>query len=241
MNRLLRPHSAPCSSLTVDDFATHFRQKIDNIRQSTVSAASPVIANRSAADLTFTKVSEKEVHDLVSRLPAKHCILDPVPTWLLKKTVHIVTPLLYRMCNSSLESGQFPAVCKKAVVYPRLKKPSLDACDANSYRPISNLTFVSKLVERVVSARFISHAESNDLLPANQSAYRRCHSTETAVAAVHNDLVRAADTGHVSALVMLDLSAAFDTVDHAVLLNVLQNRFSVPGLTPTRLVPLLSV
>jgi len=69
-----------------------------------------------------------------------------------------------------------------------------------------------------------------DLLPANQSAYRRCHSTETAVAAVHNDLVRAADAGHVSALVMLDLSAAFDTVDHAVLLNVLQNRFSVHGL-----------
>ena len=70
--------------------------------------------------------------------------------------------------------------------------------------------------KRVVVLRFLSHIECNNLLPSNQSAYRRYHSTETAVLAVHNDLVRAADTGHVTALGMLDLSTAFDTVDHKV-------------------------
>ena len=100
------------------------------------------------------------------------------------------------MCNVSLESGQFVAVCTKAVVLPRLEKPTLDVCDVTSYRPISNLSFLSKLVERVVVSRFLSHIECNNLLSSNQSAFRRYHSTETAVLVVHNDLVRAADTGH---------------------------------------------
>ena len=103
----------------------------------------------------------------------------------------------------------------------------MDADDPCSFRPISNLSFISKLVERAVTSRFVLHSENNKLFPASQSAYRQFHSTETAVCIVHNDLVRAIDRGHVTALVMLDLSAAFDTVDHSVLLEVLANRFSV--------------
>jgi len=75
----------------------------------------------------------------------------------------------------------------------------------------------------------VLHSENNKLFPASQSAYRQFHSTETAVCIVHNDLVRAIDRGHVTALVMLDLSAAFDTVDHEVLLEILTHRFSVGG------------
>jgi hypothetical protein len=108
-----------------------------------------------------------------------------------------------------------------------LKKPSLDPCDVNSYWPISNLSFVSKFIERVVASRFLQHVEDNALFPVNQSAYRRFRSTETAVAVVYNDLVRAIDNGRVTALVMLDLSAAFDTVDHETLLTVFERRFAV--------------
>ena len=111
----------------------------------------------------------------------------------------------------------------------RLKKPMLDADDPCSIRPISNLSFISKLVERVVTSRFVLHYENNKLFPASQSAYRQFHSTETAVCIVHNDLVRAVDRGHVTTQVMLDLSAPFDTVDHSMLLEVLRNRFSVSG------------
>jgi len=75
----------------------------------------------------------------------------------------------------------------------------------------------------------MEHAESSHLLPTRQSAYRRTYSAETAVTTVHNDIVRAVDQGHVAALVLLDLSAAFDTVDHSTLLNLLQSRFSVSG------------
>jgi len=74
-----------------------------------------------------------------------------------------------------------PASQKHAIVLPRLKKPGLDPTDLSSYQPISNLSFLSKLGERVVNARFISHAEENKLFPDHESSYRRGHSTETAV------------------------------------------------------------
>ena len=95
----------------------------------------------------------------------------------------------------------------------------------NSYRRISNLTFLSKTIEQAVAIRFIEHAELQEFNPCHQSAYRSFHSKETTVIAVHNDIVRTVDSGKISALVLLDLSAAFDTVDHPVLLQVLQDRF----------------
>ena len=125
----------------------------------------------------------------------------------------------------SLLSGEVAVNSKRALVSPRLKKPSLDPDDAKSYRPISNVCFLSKLVERAVTTRFTKHVEDNKLFPDNQSAYRRFHSTEIAVLLVFNYLVRAIDNGKVSALVLLDMSAAFDTVDHDVLLTVLNTRF----------------
>ena len=135
--------------------------------------------------------------------------------------------MLSALCNASLQSGELPATHKSAIVFPRLKKPTLDADDANSYRLISNPSFVSKFVERVVAARFTEHAERNKLFPSNQSAYRRYHNTETAVISVMDDIIRAIDRGEVTALVLLDLSAAFDTVDHQTLLDVLHRRFAV--------------
>lgn len=106
----------------------------------------------------------------------------------------------------------------------------LDPSELSSYRPISNLSFISKTIERVVAVRFSEHAEAQHLLPRRQSAYRAVHSTETAVTAVHDDLVRNIDSGRISVLMLLDLSAAFDTVDHDILRRVLSKRFGVDGL-----------
>ena len=116
-------------------------------------------------------------------------------------------------------------------VRPLLKKPTLDADALSSYRPISNLAFTSQLVEKVVASRFMRHTADNKLLPERQSAYRRFHSTETARAAVHNDFARAADAVRVTALILLDLSSAFDTVDHSIMLMVLHQRFGISGQT----------
>jgi len=135
--------------------------------------------------------------------------------------------LLATLCNASFQGGSLPALQKHALVSARLKKPQLDPADTNSYRPISQLSFASKLVERAVATRFV--CTQNSLLSAKQSAYRRHFSTETALLIVHNDIVRAVDRGDLVPLVLLDLSAAFDTVDHGCLLSVLEHRFCVDG------------
>jgi hypothetical protein len=104
-------------------------------------------------------------------------------------------PVLNLMCNASLRSGKFPYLNKHAVVFPRLKNSSLNADDLNSYRQILNLSFVLKLVERVPARRFVDHAEQNKLFPVKQSAYRRHHSTESAVVNVMNDIICSIDDG----------------------------------------------
>jgi len=112
------------------------------------------------------------------------------------------------------------------LVQPRVKSPALDPVQLKSYRPISKLLYVSKVVGRVVAKRFISHANTYELLPTHQPVYRQHHSTETTILSVHNDLVHAVDDGKVTILVLLDLNAAFDTVDHNILLSLLRDRFS---------------
>ena len=117
--------------------------------------------------------------------------------------------------------------CKKAVVRPLLNKCTSDADDPSSYWPISNLSFLSKVIEKAVDARLSLHIVSNRLLPLFQSAYRPFHSTETAFISILNDMIAVIDQGRVGALTLLDLSAAFNTVDHAVLIDVMKTRFGV--------------
>ena len=94
-------------------------------------------------------------------------------------------------------------------------------------RPISNLQFVSKITERAVFDQVYSHMTDNELFPVLQSAYRKGHSTETALLRVVNDILSNMNKQHVSILVLLDLSAAFDTVDHAILLRRLETSFGI--------------
>jgi len=105
----------------------------------------------------------------------------------------------------------------------------VDPTLCTNYRPISNVSFLSKLIERVVHTQLYSYLFANNLLPPLQSGFRQFHSTETAVLKVYNDLVLAADKGYVTALILLDFSAAFDCVDHCILLKVLQQSFGITG------------
>jgi len=119
-----------------------------------------------------------------------------------------------------------PDVFKSAFITPLLKKPDLDSDDPRSYRPISNLSVVSKLLERLVFRQLYDYLARADLLPRLQSAYRTYHSTATAVL---SDILLAVDNGDLSVLALLDLSAAFDTVDHDILLTGLHVSYSVGG------------
>ena len=132
------------------------------------------------------------------------------------------------MVNSSLICGHFPDNWKEAIVTPLLKSTGLVSEFAN-LRPISNLQFISKLVERAVFEQMHAHMIHYSLYPVLQSAYRKCHSTETALLKVQNDILMNMNSQHVTLLVLLDLSAAFDTVDHEVLLNRLKSSIGISG------------
>jgi len=129
----------------------------------------------------------------------------------------------------ALSEGNFPAIYKTAIVRPLLKKHNLPQNDLSSYRPISNLNFLSKILERIILTRINSHLQTFPSLCRFQSAYRKFHSTETALLRIHNDLLLASNQQRVSALILLDLSAAFDTIDHQILLTRLSSFFGFSG------------
>ena len=98
----------------------------------------------------------------------------------------------------SLTSGQFHPTLKESIISPLLKKPTLDKEELSSYRPISNLSLISKITERVVKSRLMHHLTSNSLLNSHQSAYCKHHSTETALLYIHDHLVSAMGSQKVS-------------------------------------------
>ena len=106
---------------------------------------------------------------------------------------------------------------------------SLDRNVLKSFRPVSNLSFLSKIIEKVVASRLLDYMIANNLMDPMQSAYRKGHSTETTLLRVHNDIVSAVDKGHGVCLILLDLSAAFDTVDHSILLTFLREYVGLGG------------
>ena len=95
---------------------------------------------------------------MIRKSPSKQCPLDPMPTWLLKNVCEYIAPIIASMCNASILQNRFPAHQKSAIVRPLLKKSNLNPTDLNSFRPISNLSFVSKLLERTIDSRFTHHA-----------------------------------------------------------------------------------
>ena len=106
---------------------------------------------------------------------------------------------------------------------PLIKKPSLDTDDFKNYRPVSNLKFVSKILEKVVASQITSYLEDNKLLDDHQSAYKKYHGTETALLKVQNDILQAFDNHQGVILVLLDLSSAFDTIDHDIMISRLRS------------------
>ena len=127
----------------------------------------------------------------------------------------------------SLHQNCFPDLWKEAIVQPRLKKVELDASFAN-LRPVSNLAYISKLTEKAVFRQLHQHMASNNLYPTLQSAYRNNHNTESSLLKVFNDILLEMNNQNVTLLVFLDLSAAFDTIDHNILIARLNSNLGIP-------------
>ena len=176
----------------------------------------------------FNEVREEDVLKLLTTAPAKSCELDQFPPRLLVRHCLEVVPIITQIANASLAQGEFSSQLKTTLVHPLLKKPETD-CIFKNYRPISDLPFLSKLIERIVCNQITHYTGTTGMAEKFQSAYRAFHSTETALIKVKDDILRAIDNQRITCLILLDLSDVFDTVSHPHLLSRLKHHFGIHG------------
>ena len=204
-------------------FIDFFGEKITVLRNSLDSTSDVVVESdaivHQCALPCFMSVTLSDVSELLSKMTIKSCPLDPVPASVLKQCTSVLLPVMTQIVNQSLNLAVLPDCFKLALLNPLLKKPALDVEALSNFRPISNLMFMSKLIEKVVASQLFNHISSNGLDEILQSAYKQFHSTETALVEVFNDIVLDVDRNRTVILLLLDLSAAFDTVDHTILIE----------------------
>ena len=211
-----------------DDFATFFHTKVEKISSDLDGHPLHVPEKTDVPTFcNFTQIDVETTEKLINNAKPTTCDLDPIPSHLVKQHSKLFAPVICKIVNISLSSGRFASSWKKAIVKPLLKKPTLDHIKKN-YRPVSNLSFLSKLVEKASMLSFSGHVENNNLLPEYQSAYREA--TETLLLKVYNDILHNFEHQKLSPFIAVDLSAAFDTVHHGLLLDVMENCFGVRGI-----------
>jgi hypothetical protein len=218
------------SKQLANDFGHFFLDKINKIQQNFDSDHGDPFQNDTLFNgdkmCNFTLVSLDELRSIILKSKTKTCELDPLPTQIVKECLEELLPILQRIVNLSITEGRVPDVFKNAIVRPLLKKPHLDKI-ASNYRPVSNLCFVSKVIEQVVNLQLSEHLAKNSLCEELQSAYRPHCSTETALLKIFDDALISMDNRQAVFVTLLDLSAAFDTVDHDTLLRRLKCSFGI--------------
>ena len=241
----LPDHSDPAR--LANSFNSYFVNKIRMIRSDlATNSVSPIIHNLQESDAhdggqgqpsTPPGISKldhlhptnaDEVRSIIRDSTIKTSPSDPLPAFCIKDNFEDLLPHLVNLINLSLSTSSFNGL-KEAYVVPILKAPHLDVNDKKNYRPVSLLPFVSKLVERVVHNRVTSHLALNSLQNPKQYGYKRKHSCETLLVKMIDDILVGIDEGRGVILVIVDLSAAFDTVDHSILLNILRDKYHITG------------
>ena len=214
-----------------NEFASFSKHKIFNIRNNIVapSAGRCNLYFSTFADTlsNFTLTNNNELQVVVQLLSSTTCDLDPVPT---KDVFSCLLDNVLEIVSSSLFTGIFPIGLKQAIVTPLLKKSNLDPCVFQNYRPISNVPFLGKILEKVVYQQLHAYLSHSNLFDIHQTGFKVKHSTETALVKVVNDLKINSDNRKVSILVLLDLSAAFDTVDLTILVHRLEHCLGIRGI-----------
>ena len=229
MGRTLDPAMPTSSSDNelASNFSDFFSEKIIRIRREIdvfvvnqeFSVAFPLRFTRSFTFSHFRSVTEADVLRYIRKTRKTCCSLDPINVSKLGEAYESAAPALGAIINSSFDEGHFVATEKRGLIRPYLIKIGLHVNDLSNYHPVKNLIHLSKIIERAMLDQLVPFLEEVGVVPRYQSAYRKPHSTETALCKIHDDLVSNTCHGKASILVLLDLSAAFDTVAHQLLLS----------------------
>ena len=221
--RVLPTHSD--SKQLADDFNDFYIKKVEKIRNA---------IPKSTTDLTFCTrpfhgqrldmfepTTDNEICEIIKQYGVKTSVEDPIPAVLLKSAKEVIIPMYTMLVNKSLSEGSMETV-KSQVIDPLLKKSGLDIDVKNNYRPVNNLKFFSKLTERVVKKRLDMHMNIHDLNEPSQFGYKKNHNTETMMIGLFDEALRAFDENQATVIIFLDLSAAFDTINHEKLLQIME-------------------
>lgn len=215
-----------------DSFQSYFLEKIEKIRasfhkDSNVDTDMPTSEN---SLFEFERTNDEEVKQIITAHGAKCAPDDPMPSEILNQYKDVFIPIWTKLINLSFDTGSMDCL-KSAIVFPLIKELDdiVDRDIKKNYRPVSNLQFISKLIERVVKIRLNKHMKENNLNSDFEHGYKEEHSTETLLLKAINDLLIACDNQQPTVVLLLDLSAAFDTVDQEILLEILEEEIGIKG------------
>ena len=151
---------------------------------------------------TFTEMKLDDIRELAVTLFSKSCVLDPLPSSIIKQCAHLLLPTITNIVNLSLHEGCMPTSLKSAVLSPMLKKPDADFLQFKNFRPISNLKALSKMIEKSNALKLNNYLMNSNLHDNFQSAYKVHHSTETVMVRVQDDTLHAIDGNKAVALLI---------------------------------------
>ena len=219
-------------SLLANKFNTFFSDKVSKIRQSFPSVSlvrSSNEENDNAAILRdFVPISLQDLRKIVTDMIIKTSPDDVLPSHLVKSNIETLLPYMHTLVNISLASGDISGL-KDSVISPILKKLSLDKNVLKFFRPIVNLQFLSKVIEKVVLKQLNEHMAINNLECDQQFGYKKNFSTETMLIQIVDEVLVGFEQKSGTILVLLDMSSAFDTVDINKLLHILEHKIGLKG------------
>ncbi|XP_069461966.1 quinone oxidoreductase PIG3 isoform X1 [Ambystoma mexicanum] len=190
--------------------------KKDSLKLPTLSPPKATLMPQ-PTKFSFTKPYTLEIEKIILTLKPSNCKGDICPAQLIKDAARDLSPFISKLVNASFSTGIIPANLKQSWVLPLLKKQTLDPLIPTNYRPITTVPFLLKILDKVAYIQIQNYLELHKLLGSRQSGFRPLHGTETALIDLKAQIDELRDQGKTALLLLLDLSAAFDLVDHKVL------------------------
>ena len=214
-----------------EKFANFFIQKIitirQNIEENNDSYVSPVCENNIVCLKKFSLVTADDLKVIFNEMKKKGNKNDPFPVKVLAKCFEHISSYILHIVNQSILTQEFPSNLKHATVLPLVKDENGDIESMKNYRPLYNTPTLGKIIEKCILKQIIHHLTSNNLTSVTQSGYKKFHSCETALVKLVCDIQLEIEKNNLCMVLMLDQSAAFDTVDLSILLRKLEKHYGI--------------